>query len=113
MYDQFVEKWCRRPNHDHDPNILLFDYYELLASPVENMKTVFQHFYPDVPLRPEVWDNIMSHTFLVDNGRRKFVPRRIEIPRVMDPVYYQQLQDALTSAEDHKARWTESKTTGP
>lgn len=111
MYDQFVEKWCRRP--DHEPNILVFDYYELLASPVEHMKTVFQHFYPNVPLRPEVWENLMLQTFLVDNGRRIFVPRRIEIPRVMDPVYYQQLQDAITSEEDHKAQSTESKTTGP
>jgi len=94
-YNKFVEKWVDTNNN----NILVFDYYELLASPVENMKTIFQHFYPSIQPKPEVFGNIMSHTFLIDNGKRQFLPRQIEVPRTMNPVYYQQLLDSINSIQ--------------
>jgi hypothetical protein len=88
-YDRFVQKWC----HDSMPNVLVLDYYEFLASPVDNMKTIFHHFYPTIQSKPEIWDTMQSQTFMVDDGRRNKVPRLIEPPRIMNPEYYQRLQD--------------------
>jgi len=86
FYDRFVQKWC----HHHHPNVLVFDYYELLASPVENMKTIFHHFYPDITLRPEVWDTILLQTFSIYQ-----IQRPIQSPRLMDSEYYHLLLERM------------------
>jgi hypothetical protein len=88
-YDRFVQKWCRQSL----PNVLVVDYYEFLASPVDHMKTIFHHVYPTIESKPEVWDTMQSQTFMVDDGRRNKIPRRIEAPPIMDPEYYQRLLD--------------------
>jgi hypothetical protein len=87
-YDRFVQKWCH--SHSEPSNILVFDYYELLASPVENLKTIFHHFYPDITPIPEVWDTILSQTFFIHE-----IQRPIQSPRVMDFEYYHRLRERM------------------
>lgn len=104
-YDRFVMKWCSTTTTS---NILVVDYYELLASPIESTRAIFRHFFPSIELQSEVWDTMLSRTFLVDNGRRLHVPRCIEPPRTIDPVYYQQLLENTTIKKKSNRSYSDS-----
>lgn len=90
-YHNFVEKWC---DNETRSNVLVYEYYEFFQDPVCHTKIVFQHFYPTIPLRNEIFDDLLSVTFSTDDGNRNIVQAPIFTPKKMPEEYYQQLQEA-------------------
>lgn len=91
-YEKFVEKWIKNDKS----NILKIDYYEIIDNPIEISKKIFNHFYPEIDLKDEIFHKLKETDLEVHTpGINGMFYHKISLINKLDDDVYKRLKKDL------------------
>jgi hypothetical protein len=91
-YKGFVNKWIKNKNK----NILKVEYYDLINNSEKISKKIFKHFYPEVKIKNEVFENMNEKKFSVFSPiKKRNVDNKIKEIHKLDEELYKKIKSDL------------------
>lgn len=89
-YKRFVNKWIKNEND----NILKIEYYQFVSNPDIYIKRCFNHFFPDIILDDDLFNNISEKIFDVYSGdpKENLIHNKISLLNTISPELYDKMK---------------------